>query len=70
MSDGEEASENVLQVVGMTGSKHVYFNISPEEALRRYNDEVDSNLVLGLKSVETVEFDDKFRATNIWTKDS
>jgi hypothetical protein len=58
-------SQNKLQVVGRTGAKKVYLNISESEALERYHRDTQREVVLSPSHVETISFDDHFLAHGV-----
>ena len=51
---------NVMWIIGVTGSKICYLNITQEEAERRYLEEVGY-----LDPVQKLEFSDTFGSSNI-----
>lgn len=70
MSD-ESQKAHVLQIVGRTGMKKAYLDVSPEEALRRYtSDNSGSNFDVSLDHVETIGFNDEFKLQNAWPSES
>ena len=59
---------NTLVVIGWTGCKKCYLNISREEAIERYKEEDDFAEYLDIGDIEVFNFDDEFGAYDVWEK--
>jgi hypothetical protein len=64
MDENEE--DHVIQLVGRTGVKKAYLDVSKEEALRRFHQDKSTDHSLPLDCVDSVYFDDEFLALNVW----
>lgn len=64
MSDSKE--NHVLQVVGISGTKRAYLDVSREEALRRYHQNNSGNRTIPIDAVKTINFEDELMVLNAW----